>query len=84
MAANRQQKTEEQARDFESAITDIQLLGSSEKIAETVKFLEAHAAGRSVTIDAVLSLLRQDLRKELGLSEVDSTVKIFRFIRNQT
>ncbi|WP_153100317.1 hypothetical protein [Paraburkholderia hayleyella] len=80
-AANREDKTEEQAMAFESAVADIQLLGDLGQINETVKYLEAHASGRGATIDNVLSLLRDDLRKELGLSRVNRPLKIFRFVR---
>jgi hypothetical protein len=81
MAANREDKTEEQAIAFESAIADIQLLGSSAQISTTVQYLRAHASGGGSTIDQVLCLLRNDLREELGLSLVEEPPKIFRFVR---
>lgn len=79
-AANRE-KTDEQAYAFESAIADIQLLGSSDEISTTVTYLLAHAAGGGALIDDVLCLLRNDLRKELGLSPADGKPLIFRFER---
>jgi hypothetical protein len=60
-AANRD-KTEEQALAFESEIADIQLLGSSEQISATVKYLRSHASPDGAVIDEVLFLLRKDLR----------------------
>lgn len=85
-AANREDKTEEQAVAFESAVADIQLLGSPDQITKTVEYLEAHASVGGGTIDNVLSLLRDDLRKELGLSRVNHhhPLMIFRFVRDRS
>jgi hypothetical protein len=82
MAANREDKTEEQAIAFESALADIQLLGSPAQISATVEYLEAHASAGGGTIDQVLCLLRDDLRKELGLSLAEKPPKFFRFVRD--
>jgi len=82
MAANRENKTEEQAIAFESAIADIQLLGTPAQICAVVQYLEAHASTGGSAIDPVLCLLRDDLRKELGLLVVVKPPRIFRFIRN--
>lgn len=80
-AANREGKTEEQMLAFESAVADIQLLGTPEQVRVTVCYLEQHAAGGSAQIDEVLRILRRDLRKELGLNgEVENAV-VFRFTR---
>lgn len=79
-AANRD-KSEEQALAFESAVADIQLLGSSEEIEITVKYLKAHAANSGGTIDDVLCLLRSNLRKELGLASPPGKPVFFRFER---
>ena len=81
MAANREDKTEEQAIAFESAIADIQLLGSSAQISRTVQYLKTHASDGGGTIDQVLCLLRNDLRKELGLSLIEEPPIVFRFVR---
>ena len=83
-AANREDKTEKQAVAFESAVADIQLLGSPDQITETVKYLKAHASVGGGTIDNVLSLLRDDLRKELRLSRVNHPLMIFRFVRDRS
>lgn len=83
-AANREDKTEEQAVAFESAVADIRLLGSLGQITETVNCLKAHVSGGGDTIDNVLSLLRDDLRKELGLSRVNHRLMIFRFVRDRS
>lgn len=81
MAANREEKTEEQAIAFESAIADIQLLGTSAQISKTVQYLKAHASGDGGLIDEVLSQLRSDLREELGLTRIDGRPLVFRFSR---
>lgn len=80
-AANRDCKTEEQRLAFESAVADIQLLGTKEQVALTVEYLRQHATGSGAQIDSLLCLLRSDLRKELALSgEVENAV-VFRFTR---
>lgn len=76
-AANREDKTDEQTVAFESAVADIQFLGRSDQIAETVKYLKEHASVGGRTIDNVLSLLRNDLRKKLGLSPVNHPLVTF-------
>lgn len=82
MAANREDKTEEQAIAFESAIADIQLLGTATQISKTVQYLKVHASGDLGLIDEVLSQLRSDLREELGLSRIDGRPVVFRFTRD--
>lgn len=80
-AANRPNKTEKQALDFESAVADIQLLGTPKQANATVKYLRKHASSGGAEIDEILQLLRKDLRKEIRLKgEVENAV-IFRFIQ---
>lgn len=81
-AANRDEKTEEQAIAFESAVADIQLLGTPMQIKETVDYLRQHVAGPAAKIDTVLRTLRNDLRNELGLHPVDDGPIVFRFSRD--
>lgn len=83
LAANRKNKTEEINTAFESAVADIQLLGSPDQISEITNFIYAQAESEGASIDNVLSLLRNDLRKELKLPTVEGPPKIFRFIRQQ-
>ena len=80
-AANRPKKTEEQTLAFESAVADIQLLGTAEQVAATVGYLREHASGGGAQIDEVLRLLRNDLRKEIGLQGKVENALIFRFTR---
>jgi len=80
-AANREAKTEEQMLAFESALADIQLLGTPEQVAAIVSYLRQYAEGRGTQIDDILRLLRRDLRIEVGLrGEVENAV-FFRFTR---
>lgn len=81
-AANRETPSEEQAIEFESAVADIQLLGTPEQISKTVSYLHAHASAGGADINDVLCLLRGDLRRELGLSPATATPVVFRFRRH--
>ncbi|MFI4940891.1 MAG: hypothetical protein ACHP7O_11200, partial [Burkholderiales bacterium] len=83
-SAAHREKTEEQAIAFESAVADIQLLGTFMQISAMVKCANALASsgGTGTTIDEVLRVLRNNLRKELGLSALESTPVIFRFERH--
>jgi hypothetical protein len=83
LAAHRPNKTEEQDIAFESALADIQLLGSVGEIAIAVRFMEAYKAADGGAIDPLLRVLRDDLRKELRLPVVDRSPLIFRFGRDQ-
>lgn len=78
-AANREGMTEEQKLEFESAVADIQLLGTKEQVDTTVAYLRQHASGSGAQIDSLLQLLRSDLRQELGLSRDASNACVFRF-----
>jgi len=80
-AANRPKKTEEQALAFESAVADIQLLGTADQVAATVRYLHEHASGDGAQIDEVLRLLRNNLRKEVGLPGKVENAVVFRFTR---
>lgn len=80
-AANRKEKTEAQKLAFESAVADIQLLGTPEQVAAVLNYLHRHAAGGGAQIDEVLRLLRQDLRNEIGLKGKVENAVVFRFTR---
>ena len=82
-AANREDKTEDQAIAFESALADIQLLGTPDQFAATMEYIEGHGGGGDgqVGIGRVLALLRDDLRRELGLVPLISPPRFFRFER---
>jgi hypothetical protein len=67
--------------ELESAIADIQLLGSPEQVRIAQQFAEEFAARSSASVDELLSVLRQDLRAELGLKAVPKAVKYLRVIK---
>lgn len=84
MAANREEKTEEQRIAFESAIADIQLLGSQAQISKAIQYVQAQAASSdTATLNELLYLLRNDLRKQLNLPRVKEPLKIFRFVHKR-
>jgi len=66
-------------RAFESAVADIQLLGTRAQIDALLTFLNQFAQNTGGTIDPVLKLLRDDLRKELNLELNVAVVHQFRF-----
>lgn len=79
---NRERKTEEQNFAFESAIADIQLLGTPEQVKLIKEFSVAHAAGNKGNMEAVLESLRNDLRQEIGLQELEIDFFTLRFDRD--
>ena len=79
LAANRKELTIQHKLDFESAMADIQLLGSAQQVEETVACLKQHAAKSNSDVLQILTLLRKDLRKELGISGGVGEPIIFRF-----
>jgi|SRR5271166_3319216 len=79
-SANRPVGTDEQKAAFESAVADIQLLGTKDQIEATVKFLRKHTQRSGAIIDSVLEILRADLRQEMGLHGNTPHVVVFRFI----
>ena len=81
MSANRSDKSEQQKLDFESAIADIQLLGTSEQVETVETFCREQAETGISNIELVLNLLRQDLRSEVGLKQLESSFFSFRFKR---
>jgi len=78
-AANRE-KSDEFALQFEEAVSDIQLLGSSKQIEllhQALSKKDDH--GGHVGVNDVLEELRVDLRNELALEQISSKAKFFRF-----
>ena len=67
---------ERKKEDFESAIADIQLFGTSEQIRLAVEVGEELAAQGTVSLKKLLPELRRDLRQELDLQEVDTEIKV--------
>jgi hypothetical protein len=77
--AGRQNSLPEVKRAFESAIADIQLLGTRAQIDALLIFLQQFKDNTNGNIDPVLKLLRDDLRKELNLESSLTPVHQFRF-----
>ena len=78
--ANRQLKSTDEDREFESAIADIQLLGTTEQLNALNGFLEdTKAKDGARNINYLLGALRKDLRSELELESDSKKVMIFRF-----
>ena len=79
-AANRDEKSEEQALAFESALADIQLLGTPDQFAATLEYIDSHTGGGEgqLGIGRVLGLLRDDLRHELDLAPLVSPPRFVR------
>jgi predicted nucleotidyltransferase len=65
-------------RDMESAVADIQLLGSKAQVELVEKFTEEFEATKQASLDPLLNSLRKDLRKELGYEQLAPNVKWFR------
>ena len=77
-AANRPEAGKEEQDKFESALADIQLLGTRPQIEELMKFLAGwNSSGTS--INPLLELLLTHLRRELSLERDVPGIKIFRF-----
>jgi len=78
--ANRQLKSVDEDREFESAIADIQLLGTAAQLDALNGFLEdTKTKDGARNINYLLGALRNDLRSELGLGNDARKVMIFRF-----
>ena len=78
-SANRPVGTPEQKAAFESAVADIQLLGTNDQIETTLQYVTKHAQDGGAIIDPVLEILRADLRQEMGLRGGAPRVHVFRF-----
>ena len=79
-AANRPESGKEEQDKFESALADIQLLGTKTQIEELMHFLEQwNSLEGNASINPLLELLRTHLREELGLEKEIPGIKIFRF-----
>jgi hypothetical protein len=65
-------------------IADLQLFGSIEQIKLAKKLADDIKNKDVFYIDELMKLLRNDLRKELGLSPVDSNITWLRFDNNKS
>ena len=80
-AGNRAEPSREDEKALESAVADIQLLGSPAQAHMARLFaLEFAGAGRAA-LDPLLESLRIDLRKELAIPPVDEGITYLRIVR---
>lgn len=62
----------------ERPIADIQLFGTKNQIELTIKIANELAEKQGTNLIGLLTELRQDLRKELNLEQIDTPIKVFR------
>jgi hypothetical protein len=80
-AGNRHDPGHDDARALESAIADIQLLGSPEQVRLARNFALEFADGGSASLDPLLESLRLDLRKELALPPLAEGITYLRIVQ---
>jgi hypothetical protein len=66
------------ARDLESALADIQLLGSRDQVQLAHEFAVSMAKNQTASLDPVIANIRSELRHELGLDPLTNTIVVFR------
>jgi hypothetical protein len=81
-AASNASNPQERQADIESALADIQLLGTLKQIQLAVKFMDEFSKRGTASLDELLSSLRKNLRLELSLEETSLSVKYLRFENN--
>ena len=62
----------------ERPIADIQLFGTKKQIELTIKIANELAEKKGANLIELLTELRQDLRKELNLEQIEIPIKVFR------
>ena len=78
---NRPTQTEEQKLRYESAMADIQLLGTPEQANLAARCMTEQAEKGTANIDDLLNLLRKDLRAEIRLAGEIGKIVMLRFDR---
>jgi hypothetical protein len=73
-------RTDEKA--LESAVADIQLLGSPDQVHLARRFALEFAGSGQAALDPLLESLRMELRKELALPALDEGITYLRIVRN--
>ena len=66
--------------DFETAIADIQLLGSFRQATLAMDFSDSMAKDKTAPLDPLLLELRDSLRSELQLALLPNKIKYFRWV----
>ena len=64
--------------DMETAIADIQLFGTHSQITKAGAMIDEFQRTRSASLDELLRDLRDDLRREMDLPEIEENVRWFR------
>ena len=77
-ASNRTESIVNYAKEFESAIADIQLFGSPEQVLLARTFALDFASNGTAPLDPLLDSLRKDLRRELKLPAVENRITYLR------
>lgn len=72
----------ETMKQFETAVADIQLLGSPKQVRMARQFALQMAADGTSSLDALTSDLRDSLRQELALAPVNDTVVYIRLVQD--
>ena len=70
-------------RAFESAVLDIQLLGTRAQIDTLLAFLRAFTENPNIDLAPLFQILRDELRRELGLDHDVPQLHFFRFNQQQ-
>ena len=80
-AGNRNNPTDSDVKALESAVADIQLLGTVEQAHLARKFALEFAKDGHASLDPLLEALRHDLRKELDLPSLEEGVTYLRIAK---
>lgn len=81
--ASNRPKNFDNDHELESAIADIQLFGTVEQVKLAEKFSFDIAQNNHASTDELLINLRTELRKELGLEQVNPEIVYLRLDKNQ-
>jgi hypothetical protein len=66
------------ARDLESALADIQLLGGEDQVQLAHEFAVSMAKNQTASLDPLVANIRSELRRELGLGSLEDCIVVFR------
>lgn len=72
-------QTPDRTLKLENMLSDIQLFGSLKQVQLARTLADELASKRNFELDPLINSLRDDLRKELGLSRVEGNVRWIRF-----
>jgi len=69
---------------FENILSDIQLFGSKEQVTLARQLALDLSNGKTVELDSLIRSLRNDLRSELNLNQINEDVRYIRFSNHTT